>query len=507
MVSNFFGKNRVNILAVIAVLAYNDLFYGENLGINILVFTALLFFFLGLLYPGNFRNTRTLASAGITLMLTFIITWHHSMLSCWMYFISFFVSLGFIVQPKLRFTGYAILAAMDNILKVPKEIFDWKKRPEMSRKTKVSRILAVSMLPVFIVMVFYFIYTVGNPVFADLGNRFFREIGHWIEVFFRNISPLRLLFILSGLVLISGILYHRNPFKLLKAEEELKDDLVRSRMRFRIPFLRMDFRNEFLGGIILMVLMNLMLLALNIIDIKYIWINFTIPQGVSLKEMVHEGTEWLIASIILSMLVVIWIFRANQNFYSRSHILKYLACAWIAQNMILAISLLLRNNQYIAWHALAYKRLGVYVFIFLTFCGLITMLVKVWKAKSFFYLVRVNSWIAYIVLSGICLVNWDMFIAKYNINFKNGSEVDTDFYLTLSPKAYPVIWDNLDKIEEQINAHSPGVGVPLEYPGTDAFISRLDGLGYRFMASHSDESWRSYNMADENALEYLKSRK
>jgi hypothetical protein len=507
MKSNFFSRNRINFFLLAALVVYNDLFYHERLGLNLLLYTVLIFIMLVILYPSHLRSPRTMMSGALTLMLAVVMTWHNSVLGWWMFFLSFFTTIGFVIQPRLRFPALAWLTGMDNIIKLPLEILYWNREQANSKRLKLSRMITIALVPFVIAIIFFMIYRAANPVFDELSKRFMDKIGVWIDRIFETISFPWLVFIVAGIFIISGILYHRRPARILREEEKMSDDIVRRRKTFRMPYLKMDFRIEYLGGILLLVMVNLMLLALNLIDIQYIWINFKIPEGVSLTEMVHQGTEWLIASIILSMLVLIWLFRANQNFYSRSGILKILAYTWIAQNMILTISLLLRNNQYIAWHALAYKRLGVYVFIFLTFCGLVSMIIKISKAKSFFFLLRVNSWIAYFVLSLICLVNWDVFIARYNIHSNTGAGLDTDFLLELSPKVLPYIYQDWDHVAEQIKAHPVDSFNHLTYKTPEEFREALDKRRDRYLATHSEYTWRSYNSADHYAIEYLKANK
>jgi len=440
------------------------------------------------------------------LLTSVMVVWHNSLLSKWMFFISYAITLGFILQPKIRFIGYSLLTAAGNFVKIPMELFYWNNSKEVSgpRKFKFSKAIMLTLLPLLIVIIFFTIYRVANPMFANFTDDILKNIGDWINNILKHISLARILFIIAGIIILSAFLINRGYNVFAKEEQQFTDDITRKRKIIRWHYLPMGFKNEFLSGMILLVMMNIMLLALNAIDIKYIWISFQIPEGVSLKEMVHQGTEWLIVSIILSMIVLIWLFRANQNFYSKSKWLKILAIAWMLQNMVLTISLLIRNNMYVSWHALAYKRLGVYVFIALTFIGLLTMLIKIHRSKSFYFLLRVNAWAAYVIMSAVCLLNWDIVIAKYNVNFEKGAQLDTDFYLELSPKTLPIIYQNLDKIERQLATHTDGVMSYLEYNDPENFKTRLNYLRDRYLIANDTLSWKSYNKADAGAINYLK---
>jgi hypothetical protein len=63
--------------------------------------------------------------------------------------------------------------------------------------------------------------------------------------------------------------------------------------------------NEYKAGIVLLIALNALLLFVNIIDIKWVWIGFEF-EGQYLKEFVHKGTYLLILSIIISIGIVLY---------------------------------------------------------------------------------------------------------------------------------------------------------------------------------------------------------
>lgn len=505
MLIKFWNRNRSNILLLAALLAYNSLFFAERFGLNLLLFFILILSFQFLLFQESFRNPRVLISAGLSLFLAIMVVWHNSALSKWMFFISYAITLGFILQPSIRMIGYSFLTAMSNFGKLPFEFFSWNRDEERNpKRRKVSKTITLALIPLTVGLLFFIIYRVANPIFAELTNSFWKTIEDWFTELFKHISFARIMFLLLGLGIISGLLIHRGYQLFQREDAQFANDIVRTRKRTLFGYISMDFKYEVISSLILLVLMNIMLFVLNYIDLKYVWINFKIPEGVSLKEMVHEGTEWLIVSIVLSMIVVIYVFRANQNFYSKNKWVKLLAMAWMIQNMFLAISLCIRNNQYVNWHAMAYKRLGVYVFIALVFIGLITMIIKIQQKKSLYYLLRINFWSAYLIMSLTCVVNWDIYIAQYNVSFANGSQLDTDFYLKLSPKAYPIVYENLDKIQAQIDSHIPGTFDYLYFHNIEDFKRSLDYNRIAYLAENEKYSWASFSRADAAAINYLK---
>src|SRR5436190_305225 len=154
------------------------------------------------------------------------------------------------------------------------------------------------------------------------------------------------------------------------------DPLLRKRVRrphWLAPRAMNPLERERRMGMVLLVVVNALLLVVNVIDISWVWFDFEVPENFSLKQFVHEGTWMLIISILLSILILLHLFRGNLNFYRRTHALKLLASLWIGQNFILGISVFLRNYHYIGFHGLAYKRIGVIVFLALVLVGLVTL--------------------------------------------------------------------------------------------------------------------------------------
>src|SRR5690606_3335407 len=99
---------------------------------------------------------------------------------------------------------------------------------------------------------------------------------------------------------------------------------------------------------------------------------------------------------------------------SKSVWLRRLCYAWLAQNTILTISVLIRNLHYIDHFSLAGKRIGVVFFLAIVLFGIYSVFVKVKHQKSAFYLFKVNSLSVFVILLLSALPNWKQVIATYN---------------------------------------------------------------------------------------------
>jgi len=259
-------------------------------------------------------------------------------------------------------------------------------------------------------------------------------------------------------------------------------------------------------GLILLILVNALLLIVNLIDISWVWIGFEVEEGFNLKQFVHEGTYLLILSILLSIGILLHLFRGNLNFHPKERALRLLATAWIAQNFILGISVFLRNYHYIHFHGLAYKRIGVVVFLLLVLVGLVTLYLKIRGRRTWYYLLRVNGWAAFVVMVGLTTVNWDGLIVRFNLAHWNQGEIDVDNYLAMSDKVLPLIYADLPKVEAQMAHHRENRVRWVEHLDPGTFRMDLDRKRERFLRRYSEQDWRSWTLADRRTFEALKAK-
>jgi len=186
--------------------------------------------------------------------------------------------------------------------------------------------------------------------------------------------------------------------------------------------------------------------------------------------------------------ILLYYFRKNLNFIQKNQLLKKAAYCWIIQNAILTFSVAVRNSRYIEYHGLAYKRIGVMIFLILTLFGLTTMFFKIKEKKNLSYLLHRNSWALYFALLLTCLINWDTFITKYNLTTNTKSNIDVPWLLTdVSDKNLFILLEN-----KEVLATKPS------YPSIKKH--RIETLMKRklihFKQKQVGLSWLSWNYAD-----------
>jgi hypothetical protein len=152
---------------------------------------------------------------------------------------------------------------------------------------------------------------------------------------------------------------------------------------------------------------------------------------------------------------------------------------------------------------LAYKRIGVLVFLLMVLMGLITVFIKIHHKKTAYYLWRVNGWFAIVLLVGGSCVHWDETIARYNLAHKDTIPVDVRFLLTLSDKTLPLLEKNQDVlVKEKALIYNAYDRNDISYYGVTPEqlfeIRKKD-----FFTKQQTYSWLSWNVSDAYVKKHL----
>ncbi|RZL31847.1 MAG: DUF4173 domain-containing protein, partial [Pedobacter sp.] len=378
------------------------------------------------------------------------------------------------------------------------------------------------ILPLIMVFIFIGIYSGANAIFekyaSELGDNIAKVLTQVFGFIFNDLSFERFIHFCLGLALTGGLLITFYDHVFEKIELNMDEDLHRKKSTNRIKTLwnemaqifmgrviskKMALKTEYIIALISFIALNFLLLVLNGIDIWWLWLGHEKQLAeTNYAAELHDGTNSLIFSIILAMAIIVYFFRGNLNFYSKSKTLKVLAYAWMIQNFLLIISVFIRDAHYIEVYGLTYKRIGVCVFAILCIVGLITVFIKVAKQKSFFYLLRINGNIWYILLLAFTTINWDVTIVKYNFAHRETIAFDPDYLLSLSDKTLPTI----DKYKKELSTNF-GSKVPANailYSSDEGQLQkRLNNRITSFKERYNEVSWLSWNLQDWNMAKYF----
>ena len=509
-------------LLPLGVVLFDWLFWREQGGVNMLIFTIFAvvaqlimlprhaavrrsaYFWLmvfGSLFSGAMMGVYGSAVAGLACVASVLLL------------------LGYVNQPPLKLLLYALLTAAGSAAQAGVRVLRSLRPPRQAgvgvrRSWFYGRLLLV---PLGILGAFHVLFAVANPVYDRLTGRVLAALGDWLARLLPDISLGHVLFLTVGFLVTAGVVVVVPVYWFADKESRFGEFIRRQRDKVasfgvRRPDFRwkatqaLDLRKEFIAAVAVFGLVNVLLLVVNTIDIHWLWFGFVPAPGFDLAQFVHEGTYVLIFSILLAMGIVLWFFRRNLNFYPVGlPWLRWGATVWVLQNAVLATSVGLRNYYYILHSGLAYKRIGVCFFLLLTLFGLVTVLLKIWQRRSAYSLVRFNSLAAYAVLLLLAAGNWEVWMARYNLQPRFRS-VDIGFLLDMPGRALPTLLAHravLDQVPHLTTSDPYGTAVAISAADAQRQLDSAIGRWQTHYARQAD--WQGRTYADWQTCQGLKS--
>lgn len=496
------------IVVIFFTIVFNFFFWQEKFGINLVLFTGFFGAILFYLNPETRTKRQTLlAILGIAIS-SFGVLYHNSFFSKFMLFSSVFLYSASLMEKQIKTIYYLIPSGFLGIMTSPFRKHTFFKAPKTGLSGKSFKWLKLSAIPVAITILFTIIYSMANPVFADKLNYIVDNLGDYFANLLKHYPFSRFIFIAIGLLIGIGIFYYQSLDLFNDSEQSHTPDLKRKRINHKVaknavvsPFSMLALKTENSIATLTLASLSMLLLFVNLLDINVFFIQDHALNS-DYSNQLHKGTWILIFSIILSACIVLYIFRRNLNFYKKNNVLKLVTYFWISQNMILASSVIARVYHYILNHGLAYKRIGVLVFVAATIVGLFTLAIKVKNKKTVSYLFRINGISIFGILLITSVFNWDIIIAEHNLANAQNKKIDYLFELSLSDKTLPILDQNRDKLKRRNNSYK---NYSFDFPWVKnmSLTQKLDQRIKIFKAKHKEKSWLSWNLSDQRTAEYF----
>lgn len=533
-------KQRID-LQLIATLGggilFNYLFWMEKQALNLFIYSIFISIII-FIDPEKHKNKKLYLVAAAHVLSATLVVVNHSILSIITWYISLAVMVGFLHFKMLKSIFASLFAAFMQMIMAPlsfiRKILGTQFR-NVSFKPALN-IFKYVLIPFIVIIIFSVLYSIANAVFANYAEQVINNIAIAINnvfnFFFADLSMLRFMHLILGIVITTGIFMTVKELGLEKIEAGCTEKLIRTRRGKRNRSFIYELTDIFAGsllhrimalkteniiGIISFTALNLLLLCLNVIDITTLWFGKTsVLNHSNYSAELHDGTNALILSIVIAMLIIIYFFSGNLNFYRKNKTIRLLAYLWIFQNAFLIISVLLRDFSYINAMGLTYKRIGVLIFLLLCTIGLATVFLKVAKQKTFFYLCKVNGFAWYALLLTFSFVNWDVFIVAYNISNRDHIAVDLDHLTSLSDKTLPLLDSNKQLLRKYLA--SSRYAYTEKFDTTTYRNKRIETSSYNqilffendlqrriksFKETYNFNSWLSWNYRDWRTHQYL----
>ncbi len=454
-----------NVLVIVGGAIYSYLFYEESAGINFVLLNLFLIISAIALNTELLKEKAFLAVSGGSLISAIMIMVYSYNLGV----VANIISLCLLTHYHL-FPKSSIVIAIANFF--PSMFSSFQRLKEEESESIGKRWLTLPNFFILLVClsitgVFLAIYINSNSIFESWVNQI-----NWNFISFGWIF-----FTLFGLYLCFLFFNHTSLDILLNIDQKSTDQLIRNRALSTVKSLYKGLRHEFKAGILLLFLLNFLLILVNLSDLQF-FITKELPEGETYTSFVHQGIYSLILSIVFAIIIILFFFRRNLNFYKKNKMLKLLTYAWLIQNFILVVGIFYKNSLYIEDSGfLSYKRIGVFVYLLLTCIGLVITFLKVANTQSNWFLIRKVSWAFYTVLIVSTLINWDLIIAKHNLPNRNKKHFD--YLLKLSPNTYQTILSDSKNLEE-----------------TELFL--VEAKVEEYVSSFEAKSWCSWNLTYNN---------
>jgi hypothetical protein len=292
--------------------------------------------------------------------------------------------------------------------------------------------LAVWLVPVLLGGIFLFLLVSANPLLAK-----------WIWLLnpgntASHISLARVLFWAVALSLVWPFIHVRWTDK-----REMPVALAEAAALARG---KTSVQNNLFGAATILrslILFNLLFAVQTILDAIYLWGNVALPADVSYASYAHRGAYPLIVTALLAAAFVLAAMRPNGP-AGQSWVIRPLVYLWVAQNVLLVLSSILRLDLYVQIYLLTWWRVAAFIWMVLVALGLLLIVARIALSRSNAWLIRANLVTLTATLYVCSLINFAAVIADYNVAHSReasgkGVSIDMDHLFSLGPQALPAI--------------------------------------------------------------------
>lgn len=392
--------------------------FGSNLGVFALAWTVGTI----ALVPAVRRDGRSLVALAVALMLGLVLGNDPG----WLALVLFWSALAIAaLLPRVaRFgtaTQWLYRLAIHGVSSV---IGPWRDLARVRRQRRrgdgaaLRGLLPLLPLPLIGGAVFLGLFAAANPLIGDALDRL-------SLTGFEFFTIIRLLFAGAVLTTVWATLRpHRNVLRLPLAVDE---------PGFRLPGVSV-------GSVTLsLVAFNALFALQNGLDIAFLWSGAALPDGMTLAGYAHRGAYPLIATALLAGLFVLVTLRPGSD-TARVPLIRRMVVLWVAQNVFLVASSILRTLDYIDAYSLTRLRIAALAWMALVAVGLLLILWRMLAARSTAWLINANAAAAGAVLLAASAVDLGSVAAGWNVRHArevggHGAALDLCYLGALGPSS------------------------------------------------------------------------
>jgi hypothetical protein len=296
-------------------------------------------------------------------------------------------------------------------------------------RVSMGGLLSIVLPTVLLTGFFALLLGSGNAVLAAWFSDLTRWINHWLEQWAVTVPRFSFWVFWSTVILVSLRPSLGRPARWLwwaRLQPRVEPEAVAL--------------SQWRSAILLLALNGLFALS-NGLDVVYLWAKCQLPAGTSPSAYVHDGVESLIAAVLVSALVLGWIFQAAPR-VTRHPGLRVLGLLWILQNIVLIFSVGKRLALYVETYQFTTARVYVGFFLLLVMAGIVLLALQIAQEKSLGWLIGRNL-IAVCMLFFITqFLDVDGWVAAKNVELwkrDQSRELDLGYLKRLGPSAWPAM--------------------------------------------------------------------
>lgn len=385
--------------AAIALAIFADwLFLFHRVGATTGYFAFALIAALILLRPAIRRDPVALAAVAIATGLAGLLVEAPSLLaaaSCW-------AALAFAaISPRVARLDDArrwAIRLLLHLFSIPVgpviDIGRWTRARRRGGGRPPVRLLPLVALPVTGSLIFLALFATANPIIADALARL--DGGLAVD----GTLPVRIAFALIVFALGWALL---RPFVFVPLAPP------------RVPGAAISLPGVNIASVTLsLATFNALFAVQNGLDIAFLWSGAPLPGKTTMADYAHQGAYPLIATALLAGLFVLVTMRPGSETAARPAI-RALVTIWVAQNLLLVASSMLRTFDYIDAYSLTRLRIAALIWMGLVGLGLVLICVRMWRGRSDSWLVGANAAAALLVLGACGVVDLGRMAAAWNV--------------------------------------------------------------------------------------------
>ncbi|MDX8494594.1 DUF4173 domain-containing protein [Mesorhizobium sp. VK22B] len=248
-----------------------------------------------------------------------------------------------------------------------------------------------------------------------------------------------------------------------------------------------------------LIVFNALFAVQTALDATYLWGGAALPDGLTYAAYAHRGAYPLIVTALLAAGFVLAALRPGSE-TSSDRLIRRLVYLWVAQNIVLVISSMLRLDLYVGVYALTYLRIAAFIWMGLVAAGLAFIIARIALTKSSEWLLSANLLTLSATLYACSYINFAALIANYNVDHSlemtgQGVPLDGWYLRDLGPGAFPA----LDRFLAQLGSTAAS-GHPLLHDFPD--LRRQDEIHWRA----EQKNWRAWSFRDWRLARYLDKR-